>query len=205
MVLSRVALQVPESVMVRRRCFFYKQANWNGLNFELSRVNWSTLLPDDSDAAAQILTDTILARARRRIPYKEMPLFKSTHPWLNDRCKQLVAAKCAAAGTTAFAVKQAECSQGIFQEHAAYIARAKNKIQSLPSSSKRRWKLSDALLMKRANASSIPPLRHHDGSLVLTAAEKARLFSEVFAAKSDLPEMLPMSLLPSPPLPLLVV
>ena len=94
----------------------------------------------------------------------------------------------AAFGTPEFQAKQQLCSQGLLEEHRRFANRMREQINTLPPSSKRFWKLSDALAMKMSVASSIPPLRAADSSWILWPKDKAELFSSVLSSKLILPE-----------------
>ncbi|CAE8713039.1 unnamed protein product, partial [Polarella glacialis] len=187
MVLCRVAFPIQQTRSIPRRCFFYKQAKWKALNADLLNIPWSSLLPtSDANSAAGVFTAKLLEAAKRYIPFKETVIHKSAHPWLNDRCKHLVAEKCKAFGIVDFEARQQECSEGIHQEFCAYIVRTKPRLESLPSSSKRWWNLSGALLLQSTGTSSIPLLKLQDGGWALNSLDKANLFAEAFAAKSQL-------------------
>lgn len=189
LVFCRLAFSMPHGSTITRNCFYYQHAQWSKLSAELSGIDWRSLLPSgDADAAAAIFAKTLLSTAKRFIPFKALPTLKTNHPWLNDRCMQLVADKCRAFGTDQFAAKQAACSQGLLNEYTAFISSTRSRLESLPSSSKRWWSLSGSLLLKASRQSSVPPLKHTDGNWALSAIGKANLLSATFAAKARLLE-----------------
>ena len=94
----------------------------------------------DPDAATKTFTDYVLSTAKKFIPFRLVQTYKSSHPWLNDICKEFVAKKRAAFGTPAYQVRQAECSAGLLREYSKYVERTKSKLSSLPRGSKTWWK-----------------------------------------------------------------
>ena len=187
-ILCGIRAAIPKAVVLPRRCFLYRQARWHELNRSLSSINWFGVLPlDDPSSAVAVFTGIVLEAAKTHIPFKKLHLRKSTHPWLNERCLELVASKVMAFGTPGFASKRDECSRGLLEEHKRYIARTREKINSLPTSSKKFWKLCDIMAMKTVGVSSIPPLRSSSSAWVVLPEKKAELFSATFASKSALP------------------
>jgi hypothetical protein len=59
-------------------------------------LDWGCLLRASDEEAASKLTAYIAEIAKKHIPFKEQVVHKSSHPWLNARCQQLVAEKVAA-------------------------------------------------------------------------------------------------------------
>ena len=132
--------------------------------------------------------DKLVELLDRFVPSKQICALKSSHPWLNDRCRNALARKRAASGTDAFLDARDECSRTLADEYNKYVSRMRARLGELSSSSHAWWRLSDSLMMKRTSASSIPPLKRTDGSWAINGQDKAELFAEVFAGKYELPE-----------------
>ena len=189
MVLARLQLDVPGTEEIPRKCFISKEARWDDLKDFFASVDWKFMLSNlDPDAATKTFTDYVLSTAKKFIPFRLVQTYKSSHPWLNDICKELVAKKRAAFGTLGYQVRQAECSAGLLREYSKYVERTKLKLSLLPRGSKSWWKISQTLMMRTQENTSIPPLKNEEGKWVLSVGEKANLFADTFHAKSTLPE-----------------
>ena len=126
--------------------------------------------------------------AKAYIPSRTFVVEKSSHPWLNDRCKRLVLAKHAAVGTPFFSQRQLECSQGLNEEYEKYASKCRERLNRCNAQPRKWWRLSQCLLGRSVPVSSIPPLQGPGGVWVLDAMSKADLFSTTFAAKARLTE-----------------
>ena len=192
LVLVNVAVPVPSSVAIERWCFHYKRANWPALFEDLESTDWigtlSTMLPDN---AAMCITSSIMASARRHIPYALLNVQKTSHPWINGRCRELLRTKHAAIGSESFKEKQQACSAGLLKEYSNYVARTKARLHREPSGSRRWWKLAQKLCMKGPQSTSTPPLKCPNGSWVTSAVDKANLLADTFQSKSCLPGAVP--------------
>ena len=189
-VLSRLSTPILRTKPITRECFFYLQADWTGLDRALDATDWASLLGErdnDPDAATSILTTMILKLAKRFIPFRRVCTDRRTVPWLNEKCIELVADKCAAQGKHDYFLKQKKCSQGLWHEYSKYITRSKEKLAHLPSSSKKWWALARSLTMKSTSLSSIPPLKCSSGDWLTDATCKANLFATCFTEKSIMP------------------
>ena len=95
-----------------------------------------------ANSAAERFTSYLLDRAKQYVPVRTVTDTKSTHPWLNERCFQAVLKKRAAEGTTEYQACLQERSRTFLEEYRAYVAKTKEKLRSLPRSSKLWWRLS---------------------------------------------------------------
>ena len=93
-------LAVPKEVEVEREYWLWNKANWQALKEELGQTSWDELLflgdedfEDLADEATQRFTTHVLTVARKHVPVQVRKVKKSTHPWLNDRCLELVQRK----------------------------------------------------------------------------------------------------------------
>ena len=74
------------------------------------------------------------------------------------------------------------------EERAKYIESTKTKLANLPKGSKEWWRINRELMHKKARVSSIPVLRHSDGTWLTDAKAKADAFATTFGSKAKLPE-----------------
>ncbi len=121
------------------------------------------------------------------VPKKCITATPNAHPWLNDRCRQVIDEKMSAVGTPLEIPARDRCSKALTEEHDKYISRVRRKLSRLPRSSRGWWKLANALAGKRTKSSGIQPLRNSAGEWVRSSQGKAELLAETFARKSTLP------------------
>ena len=122
----------------------------------------------------------------KHIPRKAINCKRSSHPWLNSRCRAAVIRKNKAEYTDIFPIVQQECADILREERAKYVDKLKAKLASLSRRSKQWWRLNRELLRRQATVKSIPPLR--DGSAWLVDAKaKADAFAATFSSKGELP------------------
>ena len=188
LVLCRLSMGIPEEKISERNCFEFKHANWRGLNQCLQEIDWKERFAHCSvDTTVATFTSTILDSAKNFIPYHAKSIAKNAHPWINARCRQLVAAKNQAMGNPDFESKRDLCSIGLRHEFAKYIASTKERIRKLHNSSKQWWHFSKSLLLMGGNTSSIPAMKNGSGQWIKDPKEKAELFAKTFRDKSALP------------------
>ena len=70
------------------------------------------------------------------IPYEEVAIKKSSHPWLNEKCQSAISAKKRSEGQADFEQKRKECSQALAEEYQGYLSQLKTKIAKLEKGSK---------------------------------------------------------------------
>ena len=91
-----------------------------------------------------------------------------------------------AENSEAFASEQKRCAEVLAEERIRHVQMLKQKLSTLPKSSKQWWRINRELLNRKGNLSSIPTLRVDDKWLS-DAREKANVFARTFASKSVLP------------------
>ena len=187
LVFSRLDAQIPAALTVQRECFVFTQADWQSLNIALLKTNWAFVCSLPPSIAAEKLTDTILEKAKAHIPFQTKQVPRGCHPWINEKCRQLIADKIAAYGTPSYERKRDLCSQGLYNSYSQFLSGTKDRIHKHPSSSKHWWHLSRRLLSRACPTSSIPPIKEEHGNWVVDPYLKAELFSKSFRAKSVLP------------------
>ena len=121
------------------------------------------------------------------IPRASITICKSSHPWLDDLCKEAVLRKNRAENTDRFEAECNHCTQVLNSARAAWIQRTKEKLNSPPRSNKQWWRINRQLMRRRAQATSIPVLKEDDRWLT-DAKDKADAFARVFVSKSKLPD-----------------
>jgi len=172
---------------VEREVWILKKARWNELQEDLSQYDWRVLNEGSSENGLQRFLEVLWLLLVKHIPRRKIRTYKSTHPWLNERCKAAIRKKNEADGTERFEEEQKRCTKVLNEERAAWVQRTKATLAGLPRTSKRWWRLNRQLLHRKANVVSIPTLR--DGSDWLSdATSKANAFARTFASKSVLPE-----------------
>ena len=123
-----------------------------------------------------ILPDFISSAARRFIPVSTRTVYKSTHPWINKQCKEVVGEKRWAKGSAFYGDKLKACSEVILEEFNMYVDRTREGMKKLPRGSKRWWTMAKKLATRADKNSNIPDLTTSDKEWVMDAESKASLF-----------------------------
>jgi len=189
LVLVRLHLGLPATERVQRELWQFCRADWGGLGAELASADWRWLDEVGPTEGAQALTNLILQAARRHIPTRWVVERKVAHPWLNERCLELVAERVRVAGSDLEPEAAAQCSAGILEEYFKYVARCRTKLRELRRGSKQWWRLSRELMCKAPGSSCTPALKDSAGEWVVDAVGKADLFATTFEKKFWLPEV----------------
>ena len=130
--------------------------------------------------------DILWTLLTKHIPRKQIQCTRSSHPWLNSRCREAVTHKNNSEGSDNFLSASSQCTQVLFEERQKYVEKLKVKLAALPKGSKQWWRINRELLHRKANISAIPPLK--DGTCWFTDAKaKADVFAKKFASKNELP------------------
>ena len=112
----------------------------------LRETDWTWLEAISSDEGAETVTTYVLELARCFIPHETKEVTRNSHPWVNERCKQLVDAKHKAEGTERFVEVSLECSNGLLEEYFKYVEQVKLKLKFAKPNSKQYWKLCRQLI-----------------------------------------------------------
>ena len=185
-VIASVDITIPCSSPVSRECFDFAKANWKALHATFKDVDWSCFFQDlNADDAASNLTAYILSISKRYIPLKVIVDKPYKHPWIDDRCRQLLKDKHDAIGSPDFPQARDACTSGFATAYAKFIADTRTKLRN--AEPKDWWKTSKQLLSQTAGTENIPPLKSSRG-WAKRPQEKADLLSATFVAKSQLPE-----------------
>ena len=159
-VLSKLTLPIFSDHAVERYCYFYKHANWKGLNSFFSAVDWTFLFCiADIDEYVVIFTNFVIMSAQKFIPYGKERILKTSSPWLNEKCRKLVSDKHAAFGTENYAMVRDLCSTGLYEEYMKHISKTKERLKDCSSDAKKWWRLSKSLLLRQTSIASAPQLQ----------------------------------------------
>ena len=186
-VLGSVDVGVSRQEAASREVFLFGQAPWPAIRKRLQEHKWEDEFADlNADDTAKVFEETILKILRELVPTKIISNTASSHPWLNERCRNAIDRKLDAFGTDQEVSARDHCSKVLLEEHCKYLNRTRKKLSKLPGSSKGWWRLSNALAGKRTKHNGVQPLKKHDG-WARTCSEKAQLLADTFASKSLLP------------------
>ncbi len=195
-----VSFGVPQVHTTERELFDYKNAPWVSIKEDLSSKNWDAELSNLSvDEAAAHVNKVIMEVLRKHVRHKRSKVRISTHPWLNDRCREAIEAKNAAMGSENEHIARDKCSKILSEEYLKYVERTKSKLSGLKNSAKQWWKLSNSLQGRGKTGHGVQPLKRSDGTWARTSLDKATLLSDTFMEKSRLPAESPNEFSALPP------
>ena len=185
-VMLKLSLPEVSEVSVPRLVWMLREACWRELERELAVVDWTPLRRGTADDSVNYFLEVLWTLLVKHIPRKGIDCKRSSHPWLNSRCRAAIEKKNKAEHADSFQSAQQRCQGILLEERAKYTEKLKAKLAALPRCSKQWWRINRELLRKQASVKSIPPLR--DGSVWLVDAKaKADAFAKVFSSKGELP------------------
>jgi len=152
----------------------------------LNNFNWDPLCRGSAEDSLTFFLEVLWLLLTKYIPRKITHVKKSSHPWLNQKCKDAIAKKNDAEGSEQFVDARKKCLDVIKSERASYVKDLKEKISTLPRNGKQWWRLNRELLNRKAGVASIPTLREETQWLT-DSKEKADAFARKFSSKSQLP------------------
>ena len=183
-----LAVHVPTYAEIPREVWDFKYADWIGLKRAMASTQWRLFLEDDKpDESATAFCSHLISLCDQYIPKKTITERTSNHPWLDEDCIRAIEEKCNASGRSEYRQKELECSKVLTQAFLKYQRELREKIASLPSSSKEWWKYNKELLNRKTKNSGIAPLKGPDGQWVLDPKSKADLLATTFESKCQLP------------------
>ena len=186
MLLVTLEIPHPSARFITRQVWDFKKADWDGLKTSIRNIEWHALLNGGADEAARTMTETLLSNARRFIPQRQLREEKSSHPWINDRCREAISVKNQADGSDKFKAACESCTVILQQEYAKYLQSLQDRLKGLPKMSKQWWDVNRQLMHNAPARETIPPLKV-DGDWVYEATQKADAFATAFSAKFHLP------------------
>ena len=92
-VVSRFKVQYEQSSNDERTIFDYKCADWKNMIAYLVDVEWTRISEMQPNDAAIFLADCLHYCIDHFIPQRKINMFSSSHPWLNDLCRNAVERK----------------------------------------------------------------------------------------------------------------
>ena len=186
-ILGTLSFPLPEIVTVQREVFMYSKANWGGLQRAIDATDWRRyILSGDADSSAANFERELTRLIHKFVPSRIFSDEKRDHAWLDERCKELVAAKRAAFGTDEYVLRRDECTRGLLDAYNAYVVKIRAKLRQLKPSSREWWRISKSLMSLGSSREVIPPIRRPNGTWAKSSTEKGQLFAETFATKSRL-------------------
>ena len=121
-VIATVDVHISTANPVSREVFNFGKAKWRQLQCEFENMDWAEFFRGKSaDSAADSLSTYILEAARRFIPIKSIIDKPYCHPWIDDRCRELLQRKHNAIGTEAFIVARDACTAGFAAAHHSFF------------------------------------------------------------------------------------
>ena len=152
---------------------------------DLEAIDWKPLKHGTAEDALNYFLDILWICLTKHIPRETVKRTRSSHPWLNAKCRAAIVCKNDAEGTGSFDAASNTCSQVLREERVKYVEKLKAKLAGLPRCSKQWWRINRELLHRKANVSSIPPLRN-GADWISDAKAKADTFAQTFASKNQL-------------------
>ena len=142
------------SPAIERTVWMLTKADWDGLKADFSSTDWKLLFQDiDLEGSVRNFCNYIETCCIRRIPRRVISTRVCSHPWLDAECIAAVQAKCAAAWSDEFRTKELECERILTKAFVSYRQSLRERILSLPRSSKQWWKCNKELLSRPTKAS----------------------------------------------------
>ncbi|KAJ8707724.1 hypothetical protein PYW07_011401 [Mythimna separata] len=186
-----------------RRMWRYKSADWDEMRHFFASYPWQQVCfsSEDPSSCADAISDVVRQAMEYYIPYSDVPVGGSAHPWFNADCAEAEKRKHSAflAWPDARDRKAPDLSSKMRAfNHAAKsykkalrkarfdrITLIGKKLSAQPSGSRAFWSLAKSVEANFCRP-TLPPLVKPDGTLAHTAREKAGLFASLFAHNSRL-------------------
>ena len=90
-------------------------------------ADWSLLNFGDPTDAVETLNTKLLELMKENIPSRVSLILKSSHPWINERCKTAIRAKNRAEGTERYEGDAKRCMEVIGEEYARFLSATRFK------------------------------------------------------------------------------
>ena len=128
----------PISVEKRQRtCWHYSSANWKSIRRAIAETDWNWISNSSPNSAAQTISSFLRFLMNKHIAKSIVDT--SAHSWMDERCLDLVATKCASAGTDNFPHAVRACSIGLTAAFRDHIKRTRTRLQGMQRGSKMWW------------------------------------------------------------------
>ena len=118
-----VKLPIPEVLekSFTRTVWDLKRAEWSKIEHELNVFDWSSLRQGTAEDSLTYFLEVLWNLLIKHIPRKDIVSRKSTHPWLNERCRNALVQKNGAEGTNRFEAERLRCIQVLGEERAKHV------------------------------------------------------------------------------------
>ncbi|KAJ8716657.1 hypothetical protein PYW07_003284 [Mythimna separata] len=186
-----------------RRMWRYKSADWDEMRHFFASYPWQQVCfsSEDPSSCADAISDVVRQAMEYYIPYSDVPVGGSAHPWFNADCAEAEKRKHSA--FLAWADARDRKAPDLSSKKRAFNHAAKSykkalrrarfdrithigkKLSAQPSGSRAFWSLAKSVEANFCRP-TLPPLVKPDGTLAHTAREKAGLFASLFAHNSRL-------------------
>ena len=155
----RLNLPIAEvkEVAIKRTVWMIKDADWQALEKELSEIDWEPLKKGTAEDAVMFFMDILWTLLIKHIPRKQIQCKRSSHPWLNSRCRAAIVQKNNSDDKANSQEMHVQCDLVLREERAKYVEKLKAKLAELPRNCKQWWSINRELLHRKANVKSIPP------------------------------------------------
>ena len=125
-----------------------EQQIWKLMFRELTLIDWHTLDSLNVNDAVLWFNTRIFTIMSIAIPKKYHTARRSSHPWMNEHCLNLLRARNAAEGTELYQEACKQCSEGMYEQFLLHVQKVHLKLKKLPAGSKKWWRLSHKVLQK---------------------------------------------------------
>ena len=128
----------------------------------------------------QHFTDYVMGAAKLFMRHCPKEVRKDCHPWLNERCKNLVLEKHAAYGSDSFESVREKCSLALYEEYMKHVGNTREELISKKSQGKKWWSMSKTLLLQASLPEMILYAEQHIEVSITYAIVYIEILREVF-------------------------
>ena len=98
--MTAVDINITAKEPIQRKVFCFHKAHWCGLRAALVAHNWEAMFSSNSaNDQTEAFTSTLLDMVNRFVPSRMIVDKSFAHPWINQTCRDALAAKQKAVGT----------------------------------------------------------------------------------------------------------
>ena len=122
-----VKLPIPEvtEVAMTREVWKLKNVKWKDLEEELEKANWEPLRHGTAEHASNYFMEILWLCLVKYIPRETVTRTRSSHPWLNSRCRAAITRKNNSEGSESFSIASEACAQTLREERSKYVDKLK--------------------------------------------------------------------------------
>ena len=123
-------INLPDSMedreMSSRTIWHYRDANWQAIRETLQSFDVRQLTHGSVNDACNLFDQFLRGLMHSYVPQSARQSVKSTLPWLNDKCRSIIALKHSSESTPQYNQIATKCQQMLHQEKQKYIFRLKS-------------------------------------------------------------------------------